>query len=59
MDYVRSFTMDIKFIIIAVLAMYITAKVFASAKALPAVVGFCGVFTMLLVAWNAIASKIH
>jgi len=51
--------MDIKFIIIAVLAMYITAKVFATAKALPAVVGFCGVFTMLLVAWNAIASKFH
>lgn len=51
--------MDIKFIILAVLALIITVKVFASAKALPAVVGFCGVFAMLLIAWNSIADKFH
>lgn len=51
--------MDIKFIILAILALIITVKVFASAKALPAVVGFCGVFAMLLIAWNTIADKIR
>ena len=46
-------------IILAILSLLITVKVFASAKALPAVVGFCGVFAMLLIAWNTIADKIH
>jgi hypothetical protein len=51
--------MELKLIIIAVVSVIITVKVFAGAKTLPAIVGFCGVFAMLLIAVNTLMTKIN
>lgn len=48
---------DIKLIVVLVVALVVTIKVFAGAKPLPVIVGFCGVFTMLLMTTNLILSK--
>ena len=51
--------MELKFILIAVGAIILTVKVFAGAKTLPAIVGFCGIFCMLLLAVNCIIAKLN
>jgi hypothetical protein len=48
----------IKIIIIAVVALVATIKVFANSKPLPTLVGFCGLFALILIVWNTIAYKI-
>jgi hypothetical protein len=48
---------DIKLIIVAVVALIVTIKVFAGAKPLPVIIGFCGLFTMLLLVTNTVIAK--
>lgn len=50
---------EIKLIVIAIVSVAITVKVFSGAKPLPSIVGFCGVFALLLIAVNTIIAKIH
>ena len=49
--------MDLKLIIIAIVSLIITIKVFSGAKVLPAVVGFMGVCALLLIATNEIIHR--
>jgi hypothetical protein len=50
---------SIKLIIIAIAALVATIKIFSSSKPLPTVVGFCGLFVMILLVVNTVLSKIH
>jgi hypothetical protein len=45
---------EYKFIIIAILALIISVKVFANSKALAVIVGYCGVYAILLICWNTL-----
>lgn len=50
---------SIKLIIIAIVALLATVKIFQGAKPLPTVVGFCGLFIMILLVANTIIAKIN
>jgi hypothetical protein len=50
---------SIKLILIAIVALLTTVKVFSGAKPLPTVVGFCGVFVIYLLVVNTIIAKIN
>ena len=50
---------SIKLILVAIAALVVTIKVFQGAKPLPTVVGFCGVFIMILLVVNTIIAKIN
>jgi hypothetical protein len=48
---------DIKLIVVAIVALIITIKVFSGAKPLPVIIGFCGLFTMILIVTNTVIAK--
>ena len=50
---------SIKLILIAIASLLATVKIFQSAKPLPTVVGFCGLFVMILVVVNTVLAKIN
>ena len=49
--------LDIKLIVVAIVALIITIKVFSGAKPLPVIIGFCGLFTMILIVTNTVIAK--
>ena len=50
---------SIKLIIIAIAALLATVKIFSGAKPLPTVVGFCGLFIMIMLVVNTVINKIN
>lgn len=51
--------MSLKFILVAVGAIIISVAVFKKCNSTVSIVGFCGVFTMLLLAVNEILAMLH
>lgn len=51
--------MSLKFILVAVGAIIISVSVFKKCNSTVSIVGFCGVFTMLLLAVNEIIAMLH
>lgn len=51
--------MSLKFILVAVGAIIISVAVFKKCNSTVSIVGFCGVFTMLLLAVNEIITMLH
>lgn len=49
--------LDIKLIVVAIVALIITIKVFSGAKPLSVIIGFCGLFTMILIVTNTVIAK--
>jgi len=50
---------SIKLILVAIVALVATVKIFQGAKPLPTVVGFCGLFIMILLVVNTVINKIN
>ncbi len=51
--------MSLKLIIVAIVSLVISVTVFKKSSSMATIVGFCGVFTMLLLAVNEIIAKIN
>lgn len=51
--------MNLKLILVAVGAVVISVAVFKKSNSTVSIVGFCGVYTMLLLAVNEILSMLH